>query len=274
MKIILYLTPSTTAKCLSLLSQPNLSLLTRRRAAGPAWEWSPSLSWWRGARAASPSGTWTSATCCRLSTWARAATARVSGSCWCSTTLPSSATSAASSAWCTCPRCWRNWTKERRMDGRCSWCRWEHSLTKQKNLHSEHPFPLHHFDFPSFFLLSLLFLAPKGDTIIRPVSTCIQGSFFFLDVSSTSLDVMRKKKLRTDCATCCILSEEGDRPSIPKCWHLRRSWGWRKAGCFSRKEDPPVTSLCFLCVFVLWLGPLCCWYGWGFTVTPPTQRGR
>lgn len=130
MKIILDLQPYTTAKCasqffcLSLLSQPNLSLLTRRWVAGPVWEWYPSLSWWRGARAASPSGTWTSATCCRRSTWARAATAKASGSCWCSIMPPSSATSAASSAWCTCPRCWRNWTEERRMDGRCSWCRW------------------------------------------------------------------------------------------------------------------------------------------------------
>lgn len=77
---------------------------------GPVWESSRSLCWWRGAKAASPSGTWTSAICCRRSTWARAATVRWCGSCWCWTTPPSCATSAASWAWSTCRRCWRSWT--------------------------------------------------------------------------------------------------------------------------------------------------------------------
>lgn len=56
----------------------------------------------------------------------------------------------------------------------------EHSLTKTKTKHALRTFPLLHFSVFGFFFLSLLlFPTPKGDAIIRPVSTCIQGSFFF-----------------------------------------------------------------------------------------------
>lgn len=93
------------------------------------------------------------------------------------------------------------------MDGRSNRCRW----TQTKKVHSEHL--IIRFSLVFGFLLS--FLTPKGDAIIRLVSCASKALFFFFRCLSTSPDVMRKKRLRTDCATCCILSEEGDRPSIP-----------------------------------------------------------
>ena len=125
----------------------------------------------------------------------------------------------------------------------------------------------------------LLFLTPRGDTTGFHVHTKL---FIFFSPQCFKYKPGCKNKLRTDCATCCILSEEGEGPSAQMCWHFRGSWGSRTAGCFSLNEDPPVTSLCFLCVcvcvcvcvcaFVSWLCPLCCWYGWGFTVTPHPPR--